>query len=360
MRLNKFFNKVNAIIRGVLIEYITLRPDTIVYITTKKCQSKCRMCNIWNLDKTQDLSTSQIKNILSNQLFKKVKTIQFSGGEVFIKSDVIELVQIAINSLPKLKNIGFATNALSPTIIKTKLEKILNLLQQDESLTVQLSLHGIGDVHNKIMGVANAFSSFEKTLQELLKLKKKYFLNVTLNCVIQQENLSHLDELQNYAASKKLKIYYSPLIHSQYYNNKNNQSLNPNDIPRLIKFLTTISKKDHSITGFYHNTLTKILNGSPRRFMCLFGKSTVLLEQDGKVHPCVNAEEILFGDLLKEDAEKIWFSKQTKQLRKILRVNNCKNCTASCGINPFAFLKYSILRHPIQLFKQYLTNKSVT
>ncbi len=98
-----------------------------------------------------------------------------------------------------------------------------------------------------------------------------------------------------------------------------------------------------------------MLDGEKRNLGCQFGRSLIMLEHDGSVHPCMNAENIKFGNILTEDVKDIWFSKKTDALRKQLYENHCDFCQASCGINPYKYLKYAMFNEPIKTLKNYFS-----
>ena len=71
-----------------------------------------KLCNIWKTtDFSDELSLSQIKELISKPYFNDLDTISITGGEPFLRKDLTEIIKLAKNILPKLKRIFLNTNA---------------------------------------------------------------------------------------------------------------------------------------------------------------------------------------------------------------------------------------------------------
>ena len=60
------------------------------FIITNKCNSRCRNCNIWANDKKNDLNVNEINKLFSLNEFRNVTDLGLSGGEPFIRADLLE------------------------------------------------------------------------------------------------------------------------------------------------------------------------------------------------------------------------------------------------------------------------------
>lgn len=330
-------------------------PSAMLFITTMRCQSRCKMCTIWKIKEHDDLTPEQLKKILANPFFNKIETVQFSGGEVFTRPDIGEVVRAFLN-LPNITTIGFATNGLSPQLVNRRIEELIPELKKMDTVSVQISLHGVGKTHDAIMGIPGAFERVKETITLLRTLKKQLpKLQMTTNCVIQKTNVTHLAQLNAFTSTESLNMSYSPIIQSdKYYANDTSGALNPQERTTAIAFLRSISINDSSLLGYYHTMVAAMLEGKPRTFGCQFGRSLIMLEHNGNIHPCMNAEDITFGNILKEDIRDIWFSEKTQRSREELQKTHCTTCTASCGVNPYEYLKYALFRSPISSLNHYL------
>ena len=86
IRLNKKLNK------GSL-------PRIFIFAVTYKCNSKCSTCSIWKryLEKgslaKKELSIGEIQNFLDSPILKKLKAVNLTGGEPFLRNDLVELIK---------------------------------------------------------------------------------------------------------------------------------------------------------------------------------------------------------------------------------------------------------------------------
>ena len=69
-------------------------PIDAVIAPTYKCNSRCAMCNIWQIQEPDELGLEYFK-----RLPKSLRYINISGGEPFLYRDLVELVKISLNVL---------------------------------------------------------------------------------------------------------------------------------------------------------------------------------------------------------------------------------------------------------------------
>ena len=63
-------------------------PTDMCIIVTYRCPMQCQMCNIWQnpTDKNKEITPSEIEKL------QKVKFINITGGEPFIREDLEDIV----------------------------------------------------------------------------------------------------------------------------------------------------------------------------------------------------------------------------------------------------------------------------
>ena len=68
------------------------QPYKLTFALTSKCNYRCQTCNIWQKPPQDELSPSEIE-----LLFKKAPNfswIDLTGGEVFLRRDFVDIVEI--------------------------------------------------------------------------------------------------------------------------------------------------------------------------------------------------------------------------------------------------------------------------
>lgn len=63
------------------------------FAVTYRCNSRCQNCNIWQKEPEDELTLTEIiKFFTVNQdLLKKVKSVQLTGGEPFLRDDLPQI-----------------------------------------------------------------------------------------------------------------------------------------------------------------------------------------------------------------------------------------------------------------------------
>lgn len=92
------FRSVNEMEQAdFLVEYLKIKkinPHKAYLHLTQRCNLKCKYCyNAKNLGKTEDMTTEQWMRILDRLKDKGFNFIVFTGGEVFLRKDILELTK---------------------------------------------------------------------------------------------------------------------------------------------------------------------------------------------------------------------------------------------------------------------------
>ena len=99
------------------------------------------------------MTPQQIGRLFSKSLFRKVEHVGISGGEPFVRKDLLDCIIEICEALPRLKSISIITNA-SIKDTDLQLEKIKNKLKKRKiTLNTDVSLDGIGQIHDINRGV---------------------------------------------------------------------------------------------------------------------------------------------------------------------------------------------------------------
>lgn len=132
-------------------------PTVIQLPITKRCNSRCVMCDIWKMPKGNELTSEEFGRILKDSIFKEVRAIGVNGGEPSMLPDLLEYIDHML-ALPKIKNINIISNGFMTDPLLNKLETIKNKCSlQGIKFHVSFSLDGVGEVHDKQRGVTDAF-----------------------------------------------------------------------------------------------------------------------------------------------------------------------------------------------------------
>ena len=195
------------------------RPQAVSLEVTHDCVAHCVMCNIWKIsDDVVNLSVPQWIELLSSELFADIRELDITGGEPFIRADLIDLFygicDLRQKKLPGLRSIAVTTNALLAGRVAPTVEKILPVLQkQNLDLVVVCALDAVSDLHDRIRNFPKAWSKVSQTIEALCLLRGKFpNLIVGLKTTILPLNIEELSGISSFAQDNSLFTIISPCI----------------------------------------------------------------------------------------------------------------------------------------------------
>lgn len=185
------------------------KPHYFAFAITDRCQSHCSTCNGWQTPheyKYEELSTNDWKFVLKSlQQWLGTFDFIFTGGEPFLREDLIELANYAaeLGLEPKV-----ITNGLA---LKNKCEEVINSGFTD--ITISLNSVKNPQIHNISRGRKDAFKITSDVIQNLSYLNRKYNKGKTIliAAVIMPSNLTEMVPLAEFAHENGIGINYQLL-----------------------------------------------------------------------------------------------------------------------------------------------------
>jgi len=336
---------VGALISPVVNHRLVPYPFVMNFVTTRRCNSRCRMCHIWQQKDLPDLSLAQIRHIFARDKLSFIRSIALTGGEPTLRADLADLFRAVTEGCPNLEHVYLSTNGLNVQRTLDCTRHIIEIIEKEAGhvrrFDVQVSLDGVGRVHDRARGIPGCFERVVETLDGLQELQRKPLsmtLRLRLSCVVTPDNLPHLNDLCEFAAKRELYVQYSPAVLSgEYYRNldvADQVAFMPGKSAAAVRFFERLAAEDKTSLRFYYRDVSYMLRGHRRRRRCMMGFYDFVLEHDGQVYPCVNCEHASFGNLLEQPFEKIWFGHQATEGRRNLRKTCCPECVSMCYLAP--------------------------
>jgi len=313
-------------------------PRVLMFSVTYRCNAKCKMCNIWDMESGPDLSVSDLDRILSDQfLAYSLQFVNLTGGECFLREDLVDLVKVLVDRCPNLITIELASNGfLTDRILKATGKMIAATLPSNIMLSIGLSFDGVGPVHDEVRGVPGGFERMVETLERLRHLEKIYSpkFAVGVGANINAITIDHLDETYQYFRERRIPASFTPWVSSDlYYQNIHNQEnfdLTPEMRKKAYAFYRGLLKDRYIDKHFFKFVKGWLLEGK-RSVGCIFRGSGIFLEPNGDLYPCVAYQKFKMGNLLETEFSEIW---QKDELGKMYRemADYCLHCGSDCEI----------------------------
>jgi len=311
-----------------------LKPIFLHLPVTMNCNLRCPYCYVWRNPKKDELSLQEIKNILSNKVVRNLIAIAISGGEPFIRDDVVDIASAIIERIPNLTELTFATNGFFSEKIISNIHEILDMAGLD--VYVKVSIDGLESKHDKIRG-KGTFSKAMSTLEGLRKLKEKgHNLSVSIGFTVVDENIENIWEVYD-----KFKDEYDFFF-------KPAQTFPIGELPisedtrrTLIEFTSLFLEREfkkkasvwQSSRKLYFKYLLDFLrHPNVRPVPCSASFSFLSILPDGNVYAC-SVSGLKLGNVREKPIDEIWYSPISFDIRKKIKGGDCTCCTA-CDLGP--------------------------
>jgi MoaA/NifB/PqqE/SkfB family radical SAM enzyme len=348
------------------INYPRKNPLSLSLAVTNKCNSRCRTCNIWNKEENdQELTIDEYGKIFRNFKRPPLELI-LTGGEPFIREDIAEICQMAIEHLrPKI--IIIPSNGILTKKIVSDIEKILRNSFKTK-IVINISLDGIRKDNDEIRGLEG---SFDRAIDTYLAVRgiQNESLNLKIHTVVSSYNVDKIPEIYEYIREiLKTNLYIVEIAQERFEldNCDKGEEIVPSleKYSRAIGFLSKRLEKE-KFSGLskiiqasrleYYLLSKRILEGKRRIIPCYAGFASGQITPSGDVHFCATKKSTL-GNLRKSNYnfEKVWFSEKASEARRESKKNDCYCPLANVAYINMLHNFNSLLKIFIRLGKDFL------
>ncbi|MBF0614203.1 MAG: radical SAM protein [Magnetococcales bacterium] len=328
-------------------------PYKLTFVVTWRCNARCRHCEIWNKnDPTPPLSLNEIERFI--QQYPGFTWIDLTGGEPFLRPDIVDLTALLLRHSPRLDHLHLPTNAVSPALTIQRIEELLRL--DPPMLTITLSLDGPLPLHDRLRGV-------EGNGQNVLEVLRHFHrhpdprLRLYLGFTLSDHNVGTLTATKEAVQREMPWIdwhhWHLNLAHTSahYYGNSAQPLLTPPHHPALIQEITTMRAQKASrwwdpvswLETRYLDGAIRHLAGQRQPLPCLAIHSSLYLAPDGTCYPCSIWNHPV-GQLrdFDYDLSALLASTPARHTREMIHKQQCPGCWTPCDAYP------TILGHLVQ------------
>jgi len=330
--------------RDLLNSYIaTIRPilpTVLIYHCTFVCDARCEMCSNWKRgDRKSDMTLDQARTVFESGLWKNIEIANVSGGEPTTRNDLVELCQLFLDRMPRLRKLGINTTGLTPHRAIPMLTRIVEACDRKGVIfATRVSIDGIGDMHNEVRKVKRGFDKALETIRAMQALQKRYRFGFGISTTIFSRNLDDADNILAWAREEKLDIVFNMVRFTEPMlgNADLAQAIKPigKEEERMRQFFLERVRMDPLLDGqnyIYMHYADMISNGYRRLAPCPFQSQGIMLNPDGGLFFCENSKVI--GNVLEEDAEELYFRASSQAHRDEIKRDVCGTCLSPCQMN---------------------------
>jgi MoaA/NifB/PqqE/SkfB family radical SAM enzyme len=296
-------------------------PTDAILALTYRCDARCRMCNIWQIEPQEHLTVEDYAKVPSS-----LRDVNISGGEAFMRKDIVDIVQ-AVNEKCNGPRIVISTNGFRTEQIVTKME---SLRKSIPDIGIGVSLDGIGEIHDKIRGIKSAY---DKALKTLEALKEREFKNVRIGFTAMNDNAQEMKKVYDLAESFGFQFTTAVAQNSEiYFSTQANQQVKDGVLADALGYVMKselLSYHPKKWMRAYFESGTLLFNEEGRRLLkCRAGIDFFYLAPEGLVYPCLTIPSPM-GDLKGHTFEEIWESETADKVRR--EIDGCEKCWMICS-----------------------------
>jgi MoaA/NifB/PqqE/SkfB family radical SAM enzyme len=337
--------KVNAFIRGVfeynlLSNFKTLPPKEMIINLTYWCNSRCVMCNIWKMKPKNELSFSEWELAMGDPIFRNIEALTISGGEATMHPKFLEIIELFIDSMPKLYSLGLITNGFMTDFIVQRVEKLAKICKEKSiHLSLSVSVDGAGKKHEDIRRIPDAFKKSTATLLAFKKLQNKYKdISVGSGSLILKQNLFDLEKTEEWFKNNKISLNFQIVgFHETFVNNletKKNVDFASKQKNKLFEVLEKLAIRGsvRNLRSYYWKDLLHMYrDGKSRSTPCPFLKDQFVIDSFGDVYYCLSERPI--GNFRTgKTVSSIYFDKDNLNFHQNMKKNSCPKCNSGCNV----------------------------
>jgi MoaA/NifB/PqqE/SkfB family radical SAM enzyme len=320
-----------------ITKHFKVLAPTVLHVNVNlRCNTKCAMCNIWELKSSHALALNELQTIFADPVYCRVEYIILAGGEPTLRSDLPEIIVLMHQYMPRLKKLMIASNVINRASVQKQYPRIAEYCTKHKiRLTLGVSLDGVGELHDQVRGVPGAFQKVMENVQFMKNLQKDIPFNMSIDPTIFSMNVHEMQRLQDLAEQLHMPITFQfAAVADDYYHNRDLEkvlTVDESGRKSIIEFLKQrVSEASlfDALAYYYMEVIRRAEGATTRSLPCPFVNQGLLLNPDGTLQYCHNSRPI--GNALEAPSSELYYSERNLAYRSTFQQDRCPNCQMSC------------------------------
>ncbi len=291
------------------------------WMLTRRCNYRCRGCNVWGDQEESELSTDEVFRGLDILRDLGVIEIVFSGGNPLLREDIGEILDYASER--------FITTVYdNGSLAVHKMDALRNVD------FVAISLDTLDEKKNDYLkGVNGAWKAAMNAVEKL----KAEGIPVGVSPTISQVNLYEIIDFTKYFADRNVPVWYClywydyPFKDGMFSIGKRNSEYEIIDRKELARVCTAIMDLKRQYDNIYITdkaleAVKELALTGRRLWRCKALTDFLVVDHKGRVAGCHSREPV--ASIFELPA--VWRSRRFKELRR--KYSECTNCAYLCYI----------------------------
>lgn len=335
-------------------------PYKLTFALTYNCNLMCKTCFIWGKKSRGELSTQEIENFFKRS--NRFSWISLTGGEIFTRSDLMDIVKIILNNCKSLGILHFPTNGQFPDKTSYLVRQIRKHNKQ-LTIVVTVSMDGPEDANDEIRGSKGAWL---KSLETFISLRRLGLRFVYFGYTISKYNQGKLADTLSAIRGFYPEVSYNDMHinifqkSGHYFNNLDSENLTIDDsIMRELK--QYLRQNTRGINGLlerrFITLIPKYAASMQIPIRCQALSASCFIDPYGDIYPCTIFDEKLANiSDINNDLYGFWNGADAIESREKILNSKCSGCWTACEAYP-ALLGTLLRVFPRTKYKKSESNK---
>jgi MoaA/NifB/PqqE/SkfB family radical SAM enzyme len=280
------------------------------------------------------MDAARVREILNNDLFRKLESVGINGGEPSLVKELPEIIDELLK-LKHLKSIHMISNG-------TLTDRLLHVTESIQArcrtrkvhFSLSVSLDGVGPVYHACRGMM-AFDQVLSSIERILAEPGRYCDSFGAGCTVSKYNVHYLTELDAFCRERAIPVFYrlavaNRRIHNLHYAGEFSVLSSDDDRQAAMEFFfgKVVDKEDRNWKQkFTYYAIFKYLEsgGHVRMADCFWQWRDATVDEMGKLYYCATQSKCL-GTLNENNASGIFHSEENRAYRRQLVDQYCQHC----------------------------------
>ena len=317
-------------------------PYKVTFVATYHCNFRCEMCNIWQKKSVNEMTPAEVEQFF--QRWPQFRWVHLTGGELFMRRDLDDLVAAIQRSCRSLYLLNFPTTGWFGDKTVDLVEKTLK--RGVGRLMVTISMDGPKPLHEEMRGLPGSWDKAIETYRRLRGIKRSNFQTV-IGMTLMEKNATKVDEtiaaIQQVIPDFTRHDLHLNIGHESghYFANLGYGGVSPYHA-KVIEAVETHRKANgaslhpvHFLEDRYQALIPKYYETHKSPLPCTALSSSCFVDAYWNLFAC-SIWDAKVGNLRDNgfDLRALWESDRRRELREEVVEERCSHCWTPCEAYP--------------------------
>ncbi len=328
--MRRFWSLLSGLRRGTARDGL---PYKLTLILNSRCPTRCTFCNIWQNPQPDELEPAEWDRVFAGA--PHTLWVNLSGGEIFQRPDLPEIVDALTARMPKLYLVDFPTTGYFPDRLLDTCRRLV--AGGVRRVLVTISLDGPPELHDRMRGRegahAQACAAMRAVREARLPRVKAYFGMTLLpenHLAIKATIRSARAEVEGLAARD---FHFNLGMESGHYYRNLGAELRPPMAAweKLQRHRRRSIDPVSFLERAYQRRVPQFLRTGRSPVACAAVRASVFVDSRGVVYPCSIYDRPL-GKLREHDYDlgRILHADEARRARTAVIEDTCPGCWTPC------------------------------